>query len=172
MSSRRGSEPGPLALGFPDHLNRREGAIIYECHAKSYSTPVLVNRDLMIWSPAKLKHLAAEVLRREHFVAEFAEEGGLKTFGRGSKFNGAIVRAIAEQPYFGFLARINNWLRSTPRAHYPALPELARRGNEWSVNEVVRNHPYYTPTPERSENPAGDDSYSSVDISPVIKKFQ
>ena len=158
MASPSGVEPGTSRSGVPvpgtgtDQLSRRQGTILYECYAKSYGTPVLVNCDPKIWSPAKLKHLAAEVLRREHFVAEFSESGGLKAFGPGGRFNAAVLRAVAEQPFFGFLARINTWLRSTPRDPYPALPELPRRGNEWSLNEVVRNHPYYVVSPDRSGN--------------------
>ena len=163
-----GSSSGVLG-NRTNQLNRREATILYETWAKPYNAPVLVDSDPIIRSPAKLKLLAAEALRREHFVAEFAECGGLKTFGKESKFNAAVLRAIAEQPFFGFVARINTWLRSTPRAPYPALPEVPRRGNEWSVNELVRNHPYYTPSPDRSGNPAGNDTDSSIDISPVKK---
>lgn len=170
-----GFKPGPSGSGVPASGNmavgllRREGEILYDCWTKPYSASVKVNGDL--WSPPKLKLLAAESLRREHFVAEFAEEGGVKNFRSGGKFNAAVLRAITEQPYFGFLARVNTWLRSTPRARYPALPELPRRGNEWSVQDVVRNHVYYVQTPDHSGNapgnPAGDDSDSSVEISPV-----
>ena len=151
-----GFKPGPSGSGVPASGNmavgllRREGEILYDCWTKPYSASVKVNGDL--WSPPKLKLLAAEALRREHFVAEFAEEGGVKNFRSGGKFNAGVLRAIAEQPYFGFLARINTWLRSEPRAPYPALPQVPRRGNEWSVQDVVRNHQYYTLTPDRSGN--------------------
>ena len=183
MASPSGVEPGTSRSGVPvpgnraDQLNRRQGEILYDCYAKSYGAPVLVNNNPKIWSPAKLKWLAAEKLRREHFVAEFSDLGGLKSFGPGGRFNAAVLKAVAEQPFFGFLARINAWLRSNPRGPYPALPELPRRGNEWSLNEVVRNHPYYVVSPDRSGNgdsgpgnedpgnPAGEDSDS--DIPPV-----
>ena len=173
MASRSGFEPGPLVPGNAAYkLNRCEAVIIYDCYAKPYSLPVLVNdKDPKIWSPAKLKLLAAEVLRRQTFVEDFAEAGGLKTFGPGGRFNGAIVRVVAEQPFFGFLARVTAWLKSNPRPKYPPLPEVPRRGHEWSVAELVRSHRYYVTSPEHSGpgNPAGNDSDSSVDISPVKK---
>lgn len=151
-----GFKPGSSGSGVSENaavgLLRREGEILYDCWTKPYNAPVKVNGDPVLWSPPKLKLLAAESLRREHFVAEFAEEGGVKNFRSGGKFNAAVLRTIGEQPFFGFMARINTWLRSEPRAPYPALPQVPRRGNEWSVQDVVRNHQYYTLTPDRSGN--------------------
>ena len=161
----------PLGSGAVDRLNRRQGAVLYSVNAVPYGALVKVNEDPVLWSPAKLKLLAAEVLRRHMFVEDFAKSGGLKNFGQsGGRFSGAMVRVVGEEPFFGFLARLTTWLKSVPRAQFPALPTIPRRGNEWSVQDVVKAHPYYTPTPERpgTGNPDDDDSDSSVVVS--VKK--
>ena len=161
----------PLGSGAVDRLNRRQGAVLYSVNAVPYGAPVKVNEDPVLWSPAKLKLLAAEVLRRHMFVEDFAKSGGLKNFGKvDGRFNGAVVRVVGEEPFFGFMARLTTWLKSVPRAQFPALPTIPRRGNEWSVQDVVKAHPYYTPTPERpgTGNPDDDDSDSSVVVS--VKK--
>ena len=149
MSSSSGS-------GIPDsaalHLNRREGTIIYECYAKPYNAPIKSNVDPVVWSPAKLKYLSAEVLRRNWFLQDFSEAGGLKKFGPGNRFNGAMVRAVAEEPFFSFMTRVTTWLKSNPRPLLPALPEPPRRSSSWSVQDLVHNHRYYVPTPEKKSN--------------------
>ena len=165
MSSPSGFEPGPSGSGVADNaavrLNRREGEILYDCWAKPYSAPVKVNVDPVLWSPAKLKLLSAEVLRRHMFVEDFAKSGGLKTFGKGnSRFTGAVVRVFTEEPFFGFLARLTTWLKSNPQDQFPALPTIPRRGNEWSVFDVVKAHQYYVPSPDKPGNPAEEDSDS------------
>ena len=177
MASQHDSNLDPLSSGAVDRLNRSEGAILYGVYAVPYSAPVMVNKNPVLWSPAKLKLLAAEVLRRHLFIEDFAKSGGLKTFGKvDGRFNGAVVRVVGEEPFFGFLARLTTWLKSNPQDQFPALPTIPRRGNEWSVQDLVKAHQYYVPTPERpgtgTGNPDDSDSDSSVEVVLVKKTSQ
>ena len=171
MAFPSGFEPGLSGSGVPENaavrLNRREGVALYDCTAMKFSHPVKVDVDPELWSPAKLKLLAAEALRRQLFVDEFAEAGGLKTFGHGGKFNGAVLRRVADEPYISFMQRINAWLASNPRPPFPALPEavpldvssdVSAGDDSWSFEDVVQYHRSDVMSPEHLGNPKSGSS--------------
>ena len=161
MSLPLGSNPGPSGLGAPNdsaaqnrlrERYRREAIALYDGPADKFGLPMRTATKPGLWSPATLRELAAEVLRRELFLKEWVEAGGMDTFARrGGKFNGTVLRLITEEPYSSFIARVTAWRALNPRPQFPALPTPPRR-NEWSVQELVRNHPYFVPSPDKAGN--------------------
>ena len=148
-----------------DRLSALEAVALYESLADVFGKPVRVGVRPVSWSPATLKELASEAFRRQNFVAEWVAAGGLATFGKGKKFDGGVLRRVTEEDYEGFKLRITQWLATNPRSQFPPLPGAARdasandvstesfeSGDNWSVNDLVHNHPYFKPSPDRSGN--------------------
>ena len=205
-------------------MNRREAVFVYENMAELFGQPVeifgkpvkidieyddtaeilgdLITTEAKVvgWSPASLKELAGEVLRRKIFIDEWADNGGMARFGKGhrSKFDTSVLRRIAGEAFVCFQVRIKQWLALNPRPSFPALPESLPWDESssvsvdslgaldtWSIDDVVKNHRFYVESPNRPENPDGGatrasgnpaklfdeaDSDSSVEILQVKKK--
>ena len=172
--------------------HRREAVAIYDGTVEIFGKPVKVDVDR--WSPASLKELASEALRRKIFVDEWVDAGGLARFARDdmSKFDAAVLRRVSEEDFIGFRTRIKTWLDTNPRPQFPQLPEsipwdesssvsVGSLGapDTWSIEDVVKNHRYYIMSPDRSGtsgaagasgNPASNEADSSVEILQIKKK--
>ena len=161
---------------------RQEAEDIYDKLAHCFGKPVM--NDIGFQSPAKLKVLAAEALRRKVFVDEWIAAGGLARFNKGriSKFDPTVLEHVMEEDYIGFDLRIRHWLALNPRPSFPALPAdfssdsvspvrvgSIRARENWSIHDLVQTHRYYVATPDRSRNLAEDDD-SGSDQSVVFLK--
>ena len=164
--------------------HRQEAVAIYEGTTKVFGKPARTDIDPERWSPATLKELSAEALRRKIFIQEWIDAGGKDTFGKGrvSKFDRSVIRRVTEESFLSFQFRIKQWLDLNPRPRFPALPESlpwsddssdSSPGENWSIDQLVRNHRFYAPSPDRTGTvPAtvSDESDSSVEILKEIKK--
>ena len=164
--------------------HRQEAVAIYEGTTKVFGKPARTDIDPERWSPATLKELSAEALRRKIFIQEWIDAGGKNTFGKGrvSKFDRSVIRRVTEESFLSFQFRIKQWLDLNPRPRFPALPESlpwsddssdSSPGENWSIDQLVRNHRFYAPSPDRTGTvPAtvSDEFDSSVEILKEIKK--
>ena len=165
--------------------HRQEAVAIYEGTTKVFGKPARTDIDPERWSPATLKELSAEALRRKIFIQEWIDAGGRNCFNKGHmfKFDRDVLKRIFEEDFPGFDLRITQWLALNPRPKFPALPEAVSSDasstvtvgslnyDPWSIEEEVRKHRYYAGSPDQTGNPDVDaESDDSVVILHEKKK--